>query len=355
MPRYGKNIYKRKDGRFEGRYIKSRIGDKAQYGYVYGANYNEAKTKLETAKSLPVAANSSDIAMAKYLLSWLEEIKPRIKESTYTLYLSNINNHLIPAFGKVKLQAVTVERITAMIKSKPEFAPKTIYGIFGVLNSALSDAVENKLIANNPCVDAKLPKMSQKSVEVFTSDQQARLESACDIGVMICLYTGLRIGEVCSLKWGDIDFGSGTLRVCRTVQRIKNTNKGAKTKVINTQPKTQTSERNIPLPLFLVDTLRPLKKLSGEYILSVRGKQMEPRTYQYRFKNLLERLALPPLSFHSLRHTFSTRALELGFDVKTLSEILGHQNANITLRTYAHSVMEHKRAQMNLLCSLKNK
>ena len=352
MPRYGNNIYKRADGRFEGRYIKSCSGGKTQYGYIYSRNYNEVKTKLDAVKSMSVIVASSKITMAKYLLLWLEEIKPNIKESTYMLYLHNVNNHLIPAIGKIKLQAVTAEQITALIRSKSELAPKTIYGIFGVLNSALSYAVERRLLAYNPRANVRLPKLSQKSVEVFTSEQQARLESSCDIGIMICLYTGLRIGEVCSLKWGDIDLRNGTLHVRRTVQRIKNTQEGAKTKVINTPPKTQFSERNIPIPQFLIDRLLSQKNLSDAYVLSIKGRQMEPRTYQYRFKKLLQRLGLPPLPFHSLRHTFSTRALELGFDVKTLSDILGHYNANITLRTYAHSIMEHKRTQMNLLSNL---
>jgi integrase len=160
------------------------------------------------------------------------------------------------------------------------------------------------------------------------------------------------MGEALALKWHDIDFHNGILHVRHTVQRIKNTGEGAKTKVVNTQPKTQFSVRSIPMPQFLTDKLLPLKKAPDGYVLSVNGKQMEPRTYQYRFKKLLQRLGLPPLSFHNLRHTFCTRALELGFDVKTLADLAGHGNANITLRTYAHSLMEHKRAQMNLLGNL---
>ena len=348
MPRYGSNIYKRRDGRFEGRYIKTRTDGKARYGYIYGRSYNEVKTKLDKAKAMPFAVSLSKTTTAQYLPVWLEKIRADIKESTYTLYLRNVNKHLIPALGKIKLQALTTEHIDVMIRGKHRLAPNTIHNIFIVLKSALADAVEQKLIAVNPCVGVKLPKLSQKPVEVFTSEQQERLETSCDIGMLICLYTGLRIGEVCALKWGDMDFRNGTLNIRRTVQRIANTGGGAKTKIVNARPKTRFSERSIPMPRFLADILLPLKNFENSFVLTVNGRQMEPRTYQYRFAKLLERLKLPPLSFHSLRHTFSTRALELGFDIKTLSELLGHHSPSITLKTYAHSIMEHKRVQMNL-------
>jgi integrase len=352
VPRYGMNIYKRKDGRFEGRYIKSRIGDKVQYGYVYARNYNEVKSKLQAAKATAHHANGLCSTTGEYLFAWLEKSKPALKESTYMLYYRTVENHLAPLLGPVNLRQITADHISPLIFAKSHLAPKTLHGIVGVLNCALSDAAKQNLIPFNPCKNIKLPQAARKKIRVFTPQQQQRVEAACDIGILICLYTGIRIGELCALKWGDVDFGRGVLYVHSTVQRIQKKAGKAGTKIVTTPPKTSSSDRHIPLPQFLTDKLAAFRQAPEDYIVSVNGKGMEPRTYQYRFKKLLWRLGLPEANFHTLRHTFSTRALELGFDVKTLSEILGHNNASITLGIYAHSIMEHKRAQMNLLCKL---
>ena len=206
-----------------------------------------------------------------------------------------------------------------------ELSPSTIKGIFSILKSALSVA-EDKGFVSNIWSKVKLPKKEKSIVQVLTPAQQQRLEQIlsnnADMGILICLYTGLRIGELCALKWSDINFETAQLIVNGTQAR---TEKGIE--IIS--PKSKTSKREIPIPPFLLDKLKAM-----------------PYTC---FKKLLKAAGLPDMKFHCLRHTFATRALEVGMDYKTLSEILGHSSVGITLDLYAHSLKEHKIKQMNKL------
>lgn len=167
------------------------------------------------------------------------------------------------------------------------------------------------------------------------------------IGILLSLYTGLRIGEIYGLKWNDIDFEKNILTVRRTVQRIRTGIHG--TKLIVDAPKSRTSQRSIPIPEFLIDILRKFRINDNFYILSGSTKVTEPRTMQRRFKTILKKAGLPSINYHSLRHMFATNCIQLGFDVKTLSEILGHASVETTLNRYVHSSLERKTQCMNLL------
>lgn len=166
-------------------------------------------------------------------------------------------------------------------------------------------------------------------------------------GILLSAATGMRIGELCALKWSDFDFEKSTVTVSRTMQRIKNRD-GQGTKIIVTSPKSRTSLREIPIPEFLKNTLAEMKTNSDSFMLTGNGKFVEPRTMQYRFKNILKRFNLPQVNFHSLRHMFATKCVSLGIDVKTLSEILGHSSVKITFDRYVHSSMERKQSCMKL-------
>ena len=200
-------------------------------------------------------------------------------------------------------------------------------------------------------IGVELPKVKKSEVEAFTRDEQNRIERAIniddkpnDIGFLICLYTGLRIGEVCGLRWADIDFNTGYLTVSRTVQRMTVDGRSV---LCELPPKSDTSLRKIPVPSCLLAKLEKSRKLRKSlYVLSTGCHMMDPRTFQYQFKKLLECAGVRYTNAHTLRHTFSVRALELGFDIKTLSEILGHADVTTTLKTYAHSLDEHKRNSM---------
>lgn len=172
------------------------------------------------------------------------------------------------------------------------------------------------------------------------------------MGVFLCLYTGIRIGELCALKWENISFAEAEIKIEHTVQRLQNEEKDTvkKTRLIITEPKSYSSFRNIPLPQFLIDAIKPFEGETNEYVLSGDCKTIvEPRTMQYRFKAYLKKADVEYTNFHALRHTFATRCVEAGFDVKTLSEILGHSSVKITLDKYVHSSMQLKRKNMEKL------
>ena len=167
-------------------------------------------------------------------------------------------------------------------------------------------------------------------------------------GIFLCLSTGLRLGEICSLKWGDIDSERGLLRVSRTVQRIKSKEGPAKTILLETAPKSVFSNREIPIPDTLLSLLMPFRRAEQEYVLCT-NRPMEPRTYQNHFKKYLGDIKVPDYNFHTLRHTFATNCIDRGMDIKSLSEILGHSNVQITLDRYVHPSMDMKRKYINAL------
>jgi integrase len=196
----------------------------------------------------------------------------------------------------------------------------------------------------------KRPRLQEKQITCFSPSEQKMIEQAVltdkrekMIGILICLYTGLRVGELLALEWADINFSKNELNISKTCY-----DKGKSR--ITTTPKTTSSVRVIPIPKQLVPILNQLKKRrESQYVISENGTYISIRSYQRSFELLLKRLGIPHQGFHSLRHTFATRALECGMDVKTLSEILGHKNATVTLNRYAHSLMDHKRDMMNRL------
>lgn len=344
MARRGENIYKRKDGRYEGRYIKRYDTDgKAVYGYVYGKSYATVKEKLNKCKSddKPKPTGSNTL-LSEWLLIWIES-ETGIKDSTRELYKRHIHNHIIPKLGKVQLKKLSTDMIQRFIDSL-NLSPSTVKLVFNVLESGLKSAEEKGLISNI-WVKVKLPKKKKSEVEILTPNEQQRLESALseknDIGILICLYTGLRIGELCALKWQDID-------VDNAVMHIKGTQTRTGGKLTITSPKSAASVRNIPIPDCLMHELMQHKN-NSEFVLSRKGNAIDVRSYRRRFKKLLSTAGLPDRKFHVLRHTFASRALEVGMDYKTLSEILGHASVSITMDLYVHALDEHKRNQMNKL------
>ena len=206
----------------------------------------------------------------------------------------------------------------------------------------------------NVLADVELPKVHRREAELLTRNQQLQLcrylqRNPCttSLCVLLSLYTGLRVGEVCGLMWRDIDFEKSILTVRRTVQRIRNGTHS--TRILADTPKSCTSRRFIPIPKFLMKLLRDSRSNENCYILSGSNHIIEPRTLQRRFKSILKKADLPSVSYHSLRHAFATNCLQAGFDVKTLSEILGHASVETTLNRYVHTSMERKIACMALL------
>ena len=300
---------------------------------------------------------------AEWLDIWLENyIKPSVKVRTYERYALIIDKHIATDVGKYEiseLSALVLQNfITKLLesgncKTGNGLSANSVNAIISVLQSSLQTAhligVANEYTANK----IKRPKLIERPVECFSLKEQKQIEQAVLnskkdklYGIILCLYSGLRIGELIALQWNDIDLTKGILTVSKSCH-------DGKDGIIIDEPKTATSRRMIPLPKQLLPILKGTKKKSDSpFVVSANGKPVSVRSYQRSFELLLKKLKIPHKGFHSLRHTFATRAIECGMDVKTLSEILGHKNPTVTLNRYAHSLMEHKADMMNRLGKL---
>lgn len=356
MPRRGENIYKRKDGRWEGRY-KCGYDDtgKARYRSVYAKTYQEVREKMCKLKSTVVNfVSSGKRTVGELFDEWLTAVRLKVKVSTYACYNMKIIKHILPVFGGLMYEKLTISVVHEFIekKLKEGLSAKYVSDIIIVFKS-MAKFISKIHGYANPLENVVLPKKEKRDMKLLSKSEQKRLcqfalnkPDNTKIGILLSYYAGLRIGEVCSLKWCDIDLNRGVLKVERTVQRIY---ENGSTKLIIDSPKSRSSIREIPLPKFIVEILRKFKSDDSAYVLSGTDKLIEPRALQHRFKALLKKADLPSINYHSLRHMFATNCIALGFDVKTLSEILGHSTVETTLNRYVHSSMERKTACMSLL------
>lgn len=290
---------------------------------------------------------------------WLESKKNYVKPSTLSRYRTVVKNHINLFFENTKIYELTDASIQSFLaKLMQTLKPKTVRDILSVLEQILDYSFEQGF-RNKPIRKIKTPKCYEDTVKILSPSEQRQLvnflKAGIDLkklGVLICIFTGIRLGEICGLRWEDVDFAHNTISIRRTIQRI-NAENGGTSFLIDT-PKTHKSIRDIPVPDFLMCYLRECRcgDLSS-YVLTGTTQFTQPRTYQNKLKIYLRESGLPQyFHFHTLRHTFASRAIELGFDMKTLSEILGHTNVNITLNRYVHSSMELKRRNMELFCSI---
>lgn len=290
-----------------------------------------------------------------WLNEWLSTcVKPMVKSRTFEKYDEIVRLKIEPSLGNCDLSELSpsmLQRFTAELTEK--YASNTVSGIIAVVRSSLTRAQKTGVIEQEFSNCIQRPKTREKKVESFTAAEQKKIENYIIknrktklYGIVLCLYTGLRLGELLALEWADVDFLRGTITVTKNSRDVWED--GEYKKVIDT-PKTATSRREIPLPRQLVPYLRILKhqNRNGFVVTGKDGKTVSLRSYQKALQCVLKTLNIPHRGFHALRHTFATRALECGMDVKTLSEILGHKNSSITLNRYAHSFEEHKTAMMN--------
>ena len=359
MARRGENIYKRKDGRWEGRYKAGYDANgKAKYRSVYAKTYQAVKEKLMSLKSAPVKHEHSGCLTVKELFEeWMSAVKLKVKISTYANYRMKADKHILPAFGGIRYEKLTTKMLHSFIeeKMKSGLSAKYVSDIVIVFKSmAKYTAITHNF--QNPLTNVVLPKAEKKELHLLTESQQQQLchtlmeeNSKTSLCVLISMYTGLRVGEVCGLKWSDIDFEKSILTVNRTVQRIKTMSSACATTISIGKPKSRSSMRQIPLPEFLADMLNRFNQKNDSYVLSGSERIIEPRTMQYRFQSLLLKANLPSINYHALRHMFATNCVKAGFDVKTLSELLGHCSVETTLNRYVHSSMERKAECMSLL------
>lgn len=381
MPKKGENIYKRKDGRWEGRYIKTRTTDgKAVYGSVYASTYREVKTKLmaavaaisetiqaEVSNSIPKVDSDQFGSVAA---EWLEDIRPQVKESTYNKYRNLLESYILPEFRDAILCSITQESIKSHCdglllqggQRKTGLSAKTVSDVLSVIRSVLRFAAKMGKPVSFDVRSIRI-KQSVTQMRVLSRSEQDRLYqhlssdlNPANIGILVCLFTGIRIGEVCALQWDDISLSEQTIYVHQTMQRVQNkqeTDVTAKTRVIVTTPKSACSIRTIPIPDVLTEyIIRHKTSAAGYFLTNSCLDYMEPRVLQMRFKQVLKKCSVEGANYHSLRHTFATRCIELGFDVKSLSEILCHASVNITMNRYVHPSMDLKRENMRRLSDL---
>lgn len=302
-----------------------------------------------------------------WLWYWMQKKKDYIKESTYSNYSNIISNHIIPELGNIKLSNLNNKLIqeylinkykTGRLDGNGGLSYKTIRDIIAVVKSSLKYAIKEEMI-NNINLDFTYPKIGNKDkIYIMPKKDQERLityikqnENTRNLGILLSLYSGIRIGELCALQWKDIDFKNNILHINKTLQRIYiKDNKESVSKIIITNPKTHNAERDIPLNKEFADILKKYQTESNNYILSNSDKWIEPRTYRRYFKKCLDKGKISQINFHGLRHTFATNCIKLGVDYKTVSELLGHANVNITLNLYVHPQMSQKKKCIDLIC-----
>lgn len=367
MARRGENIYKRKDGRWEGRILQQ--GGK--YHYFYAKAYREVKEKMkyfnEDNLLQPLSHPKIAQTVADQFLNWVEgDIRHQVRPSTYENYQYCARKYIIPFFSKKREAQVTpdaVARFVSFIRGNDTISESYQRKILIIFKTALKNILKNTSDSSAILEAVKLPRIKNDEVEVFSTQEQQLLEYTAlhagnrrALGIILCFYSGIRLGELCGLKWGDFDWDAGTMSILRTVTRTKTfEQEGRKTTLHIGEPKSRKSTRIIPLPAFVVQQAIALgfgQKCENCFVLSDNTEPLDPRSYQKLFQKILAQAGVKPRKFHAIRHTFATRALELGVDIKTLSEILGHSSVSITLNIYAHSLMEHKKIAIDKFNSM---
>ena len=325
------------------------------------------------------------ITVSEWMDHWLESYaKPTVKLSTYSSYELYIRGHIKPHLGKLYMNTLRVDDLQLFfnerskngnLNGKGGLSPKTLTNLRNMMHLAFEQAVKNRMMPDNPVDGVCLPKAPKQEMRVLTRQEQDRLIMAARqapepaaFGIIFDLFTGLRIGELCGLRWKNVDMESKVCRICETRNRLPNFDDSIETTTsVKTSPTTKTdnSRRTVYLmsglfqdfeqyramQMSLIDQY-PGYNAEGYVFCQENGEPYEPRTYQDLFKRCVRRAGIADANFHSLRHTFATRSLEQGMDVVTLSRLLGHANPSITLDKYGHAMDEHKQKSVEKLDAL---
>ena len=367
MARHGENIHKRKDGRWEARYAKGMDPQgKKLTGYVYGHSYMEVKSKragiLKNLRLTKIDSRNPTVEEVGRL--WLNSIRYGVKESTLAHYRYTLEHYLLSVLGGCRVQALNESKLDAALleildprnQAHKALGAMQSHECVALLNRIFKYGCLHHLMAPLEA-SIKLPPVQPPKEEPLNESERRNMQTFVlahpkprTVGLLLTLVMGLRIGEVCGLRWEDFDFARGILSVQRTVSRIRV--EQGKTAISVRTPKTSQSCREIPIP----DALLPLlQKLRGDlpdnawFLSGKMDKPVEPRNYLKSFKGYLEKCGVRDIRFHLLRHTFATTCLQSGCDIKTLSEIMGHANPSVTLKRYVHTSMEKKRADLGSL------
>lgn len=286
-------------------------------------------------------------------IMWKEDKRKYVKSSTYSAYALILENHILPMFGdKYELLENEVQEFVLQ-KLQQGLSAKSVKDVLIVLKMVMKFGVKLGILSHQDwCIKFPTPQENKQLNVLNIANHKAILQYISNhftfrnLGIYICLTTGMRIGEICALTWDDVDIVNGVICIRKTIERIYILD-GEKrhTEIIIGTPKTQNSIRDIPMNKELLKMLRPLKRIvNGKfYVLTNEEKPTEPRTYRNYYKRMMEQLNIPPLKFHGLRHSFATRCIESNCDYKTVSVILGHSDITTTLNLYVHPNMEQKK------------
>lgn len=361
----GNNIYLRKDGRWEGRLRVGTVNGKTVYTYIYAASYEEAVNKLSelTLKQSQADSRQLENSFRNIADEWINLQKPRLKPASLSSYTNILNSYLIPRFGDRHVSEIGRSEFTAFVYSLLEckesgqkgLSASTVNTILTVSKNILRYASWEKGLAVADICGIPIKKDRSEPPFLSKAEQFVLLcwlykhLSPCNLGILLCLYTGIRLGELCALKWKDISKEDQSVMVYQTMQRVQRRGEN-RTEVVVQPPKSVSAIRTIPVAEEIAALLTKNRKEDEAYLLTGKtDRYLEPRTLQRRFKKVLRESGLGDINFHALRHTFATRGIEAGFDPKTLSSVLGHATVSITLNRYVHPTMEQKQRNMNLL------
>lgn len=382
-------IRRRPNGLWEARYTAGRTPDGKQLQRsVYARTRSEVSKKLLAALKLLEDGGCiipSRITLGDWLDRWLSDYaEPFVRPSTAINYRGYLENHIRPALGSVRLKDLTAERLQRFYNQRSEagnsrcpgrsLSPKTMQNLHNMLHRALEQARKNQLIPYNPADNVVLPKLRNKEMRVLSPEEQKKLTALVPtqplgLAILFDLSTGLRLGELCGLKWSDVDFSQRAFRVCRSIRRtpVEHPAPGApRSHLVEFCPKTENSLRTVPIQdaIFTL-LLRHRTRQNAEKAAA--GAAYDDRGYifasplggipdPYRIRSVFEHLqraaGIPYANFHALRHTFATRAIESGVSVKAVSDILGHSTTRLTMDLYCHSSMDLKRSAVDAMASL---
>ncbi len=359
MPSKGDGITKRKDGRYMARYtVQTPDGPKRKT--IYGRKYKEVEKALAEARgdaARGIVFDAKGGTVGAFLERWLEDVvKPNKTHRTYTTHRQQVRSHIVPAIGRVKLDALRKAHIDRLYADllRSGLAPSTVRRIHAVLHAALEEAVRGDLIPRNPATHANKPKVRQQEIEPLDAAQaRAFLDAArgdrFEALYALCLTAGLRQGEALGLKWSDVDLDGGTLRVNRQLQRVRRD--GDKSGKLEFSEPKNASRRTVGLSQRAVGALRSHRKRqleeklragskwqdNGLVFTNSKGMPLEAQNVVNRsFKPLLKKAGLPSIRFHDLRHSCLSLLASGGEPIRDLQALAGHATAAFTLQRYTH-------------------
>lgn len=364
----GNNIYLRKDGRWEGRHRTGTKNGKTVYAYIYASSYDEAVRKLS---EITIEQEKHDFPQDKntfrYIANeWMELQKLQLKPASLSSYTNILNAYLNPYLGDRNISEISRSDFTVLVCNLLEcggslqkgLSAGTVSTILTVAKNIFHYASREKGLSVADIQGIPVKQGKQDPTALTKEAQETLIHwlynnlTPCHLGILLSLYTGMRLGEICALKWKDISKDNQFISVYQTMQRIQRLEEN-RTEVVIQSPKSTSSVRMIPVPKEIAMLLSENRQTDEAYLLTGKTDRfLEPRNLQRQFKKVLKESGLEDINFHALRHTFATRGIEAGFDPKTLSAVLGHATVSMTLNRYVHPTMEQKQKNMNLLSGL---